>query len=197
MPVDPGTGTTAPSSSSRLHAPVPARFLSKIIGRPGQGTHTRGNWQSDRAVDIAVPVGTPIYAVEAGTIGERIGALDSGESALAGLRVNLEGASSNHYYAHLYSLVVHAGEQVQAGQLLGYSGTANGVAHLHYAAESIDPLDVLRGIATRVDTALGGPGATGSSSSSTAAGGAGCLPVLAAQVAAIAALVAGVVHFLA
>lgn len=193
MPADPTTGATPKG----LYAPVPRQYLSKIIGRPGQGTHTRGNWQSDNAVDLAVPVGTPIYAVEAGIIGDRIGALDSSESALAGLRVNLEGSRSNHYYAHLYSLAVHAGERVEAGQLLGYSGTANGVAHLHYAAESIDPLDVLRGIATRVDDALGGDSGTAAGTSSSTAAGAGCLPALLAQVAAIVGLAAAAAHFLA
>lgn len=180
-----------------LHAPVPAQFLSKIIGRPYQGTHTLGNWQSDRAVDIAVPVGTPVYAVEAGTIGSRIGALDSSDSAMAGLRVNLEGSSSNYYYAHLYSLAVHAGERVAAGQLLGYSGTANGVAHLHFAAESLDPLDVLKGVATRVDTALGGDGSGGTATGSSSTAGTGCLPAAIMQLAAVATIAAGILHYLA
>jgi hypothetical protein len=36
----------------------PLARRGKIIGTPYTGTHTLGNWQSDNAVDIAVPVGT-------------------------------------------------------------------------------------------------------------------------------------------
>lgn len=114
----------------------------KLIGSPNSGTHTLGNWQSDNAVDIAVPVGTPVYAVRDGVIGSRIGSLGKG-GRFAGLRLTLAGGGNAYYYAHLSKLVVKAGQKVRAGQLLGYSGSANGVAHLHFGVENGSPYDVV------------------------------------------------------
>jgi hypothetical protein len=85
-------------------------------------------------------VGTPIYAVADGKIGDRIGALPGNDPHLAGLRVNLAGNDGNaFYYAHLSKLAVQAGQTVHKGDLLGYSGSANGVAHLHFAVENGKP----------------------------------------------------------
>ena len=117
----------------------------RIIGTPGAGTHTRGNWQSDNAVDIAVPVGTPVYAVADGTIGPRIGSQGSNDPRLAGLRLTVMSAGNAFYYAHLSKLAVKAGERVKAGQLLGYSGKANGSAHLHFAVRKGTPGEAIRG----------------------------------------------------
>lgn len=112
----------------------------RIIGTPGVGTHDwnkwPNNWESDNALDIATPVGTPIYAITKGTIGDRIGPLGSASGRFGGERVNLkhdDGGAS--YYAHLSRIVVRAGQKVEAGTLLGYSGTANGVPHLHFAVK--------------------------------------------------------------
>lgn len=116
-----------------------------IIGTPYHGTHTLGNWQSDNAVDIAVPVGTPVYAVADGVIGSRIGSFDTKNPRFAGLRLTVVANGNSFYYAHLSKLAVKAGEHVSAGQLVGYSGSANGVAHLHFAVQKGTPGDVIRG----------------------------------------------------
>lgn len=120
----------------------PLGKTGKIIGTPNSGTHNLGNWQSDNAVDIAVPKGTPVYAVSDGVIGSRIGSLGKG-GRFAGLRVNLIGKGNAYYYAHLSKLAVHAGQHVRRGQLLGYSGVANGVAHLHFGVENGNPESLL------------------------------------------------------
>ena len=124
-------------------------YRRRIIGYPGQGTHsyTRAphNWQSDRAYDLAVPVGTPIVAVEAGTIGPRWGDLNSWNPALAGMRLSVENALNSIYYAHLSRLLKRPGVRVKAGDLLGYSGMANGVPHLHIATRVGPPSTVLLG----------------------------------------------------
>lgn len=111
------------------------------LGVPYQGTHTLyGNWESDNAVDMGTPVGTPVYAVQSGTIGSQIGSLGAGKTSnLEGLRVHLKTAGNEFYYAHLSRLAVKAGQRVQKGQLIGYSGAASGVGHLHIAAKSGDP----------------------------------------------------------
>jgi murein DD-endopeptidase MepM/ murein hydrolase activator NlpD len=129
----------------------PLGVLGSIIGRPYQGTHKPGattpaNWQSDNAVDVAVPVGTPVYAVAGGTIGPNVGAFSSSSPYLAGQRLTLETPGNAFYYAHLSKLAVRAGEKVNPGQLLGYSGAANGVAHLHFAQRTGDPVSTLAGL---------------------------------------------------
>lgn len=112
----------------------------KIIGTPFSGTHTLGNWESDRAADIAMPTGTPIYAVADGVIGSQIGPLTSSSSSrFAGNRVHLKIAGNELYYAHLSRLAVKAGQRVRKGQVIGYSGSANGVQHLHLGVQKGDP----------------------------------------------------------
>ncbi len=119
--------------------PVPLS-AGKIIGYPYQGSHTLyGNWQSDNAIDFAVPTGTPVYAVADGVIGPRIGPFASQDPHLTGSRVTLTGGGNSFYYAHLSQLSVKAGQRVKKGQLLGYSGAANGVEHLHFGIEHGNP----------------------------------------------------------
>jgi murein DD-endopeptidase MepM/ murein hydrolase activator NlpD len=116
-----------------------------VIGTPYQGTHAvafnkkggSNNWQSENAYDLAVPVGTPVYAVTSGTIGPNIG--PQGGGRFAGDRVSVVSSNNEFFYGHLSSLVVNAGQNVSAGQLIGYSGEADGVAHLHFASKNGDP----------------------------------------------------------
>ncbi len=109
----------------------------KLIGYPYQGTHAPGattapSWQSDNAVDIAMPVGTPVYALAAGVV-SGVG-FQSGTYTEGG-KLTLTGAQNAWWYGHLSKLAVSNGQKVKAGQLLGYSGEANGVAHLHLGQE--------------------------------------------------------------
>jgi len=119
-----------------------------LIGAPGQGTHSwtslPNNWQSDNAVDIKIPVGTPVLAVANGKIGSRIGPLSSTNPRMAGLRVYVETGKNDFYYAHLSKLVVQPGQTVHKGQVIGYTGSANGVAHLHFAQQKGDPRITVR-----------------------------------------------------
>jgi hypothetical protein len=101
------------------------------------------NLASDNAVDIAVPVGTPVYAVTDGMIGPQIGALDSTDPRMAGLRVHLNSPGVQFYYAHLSRIDVVPGQLVQAGQQLGLSGSANGAAHLHFAQDVGNPAETV------------------------------------------------------
>jgi Peptidase family M23 len=120
-----------------------------IIGCPfvPGSTHSAfvapNNLASDNAVDIAVPVGTPVYAVTAGVIGPQIGALESADPRMAGLRVHLNAPGVQFYYAHLSRIDVVAGQYVQAGQQLGLSGSANGAAHLHFAQDVGNPAETV------------------------------------------------------
>ena len=87
---------------------------------------------------MSVPVGTPVYAPFDGTIGTQYGSLGKG-GRFAGLRVHVQGKGNKWYGAHLSKLVAKPGQHVRAGQLIGYSGEANGVPHLHEALRKGDP----------------------------------------------------------
>lgn len=128
----------------------PLGVKGPLIGLPGQGTHSfsepPNNWESDNAVDISIPVGTPVYAISAGVIGESFGPLDSSNPRFAGLRLHLEVALPERewYYAHLSAFApgLSPGDHVTAGQRLGKSGSANGAPHLHLGAQNGSPLIV-------------------------------------------------------
>jgi murein DD-endopeptidase MepM/ murein hydrolase activator NlpD len=119
----------------------------KVIGTPYAGTHTLGNWESDRAIDVAVPVGTPVYSPLGGVIGSQFGSLGAGEgSRFAGLRLHVASPEEEWYGAHLsrFAPGIKPGRRVRPGQLLGYSGSASGVAHLHEALRRGDPYSLVR-----------------------------------------------------
>ena len=89
------------------------------------------NWQSIWAVDLGVPVGTPVYAVFPGRI---VTVHSGGSGRFAGIGVGLEsGRGLAAYYAHLSTVRIAPGQTVAAGQEIGTTGEANGVAHLHFA----------------------------------------------------------------
>lgn len=136
-----GGASTAPGYtpvSPNLRGLIPpVSGSTTIIGRPNQGTHTRGNWQSDNAVDFGAAMGAPVLAVETGTIGSSFGF-----SGIGGNRLTLLGASGNeYYYAHLqrYATGIHAGSIVRPGQVIGYvgdTGNARGTTpHLHFGVK--------------------------------------------------------------
>lgn len=122
-----------------------------LQGPGGSGTHHRdGVWEDWNAVDLGVPKGTAVYAVADGTIGPQFGLLPGGNNKgvgrFAGLRLHLVTHDNEWYYAHLSQIagpVIRPGAKVKSGDLLGWSGVANGVAHLHLAVKNGNPLDLL------------------------------------------------------
>lgn len=115
------------------------RAQTTVIQGPNQGTHNAKfnrlhhsyNWQSIYAVDLAVPYASPVYAVFSGTI---TNVSTGGTGRFAGISISLDsGHGRAAYYAHLSASSVVAGDMVVAGQLIGASGRANGVDHLHFA----------------------------------------------------------------
>jgi murein DD-endopeptidase MepM/ murein hydrolase activator NlpD len=119
----------------------PLAKLGKLIGFPHTGTHTLGNWQSDNAVDIAVPVGTPMVAMEDGVV-TKVTRHPQGAGRFAGDQITITAGGQSYFYAHGISSV-RPGQRVKAGQVLGTSGSANGVAHLHFAVMKGNPQTAL------------------------------------------------------
>ena len=99
-----------------------------------------GNWQSDNAWDLGVPVGTPVYAVDDGVVGPNVGVMSSRPSD--GARLTLNGSGNNYWYGHLSRIVVEPGQHVKRGELVGYSGASqNGVAHLHLGVQDLGGME--------------------------------------------------------
>lgn len=116
----------------------------------------QGTGNDHAGVDIFAPLGTPIYAVSSGYIqySERGHTHDYGKSEdtpnsvkiVMDTPIQYNGLTyTNAFYTHLSELVydVHDGEplsiHVNAGDLIGYSGCGNGVNHLHFSFEWVNP----------------------------------------------------------
>lgn len=109
--------------------PVSGYHVTSPFGvtRPG---HTHAG------VDLAVPVGTEVRAPAGGAI-----SFSGNDGPNAGNTIKLElGAGTQAVFMHLSEMLVHPGETVTAGQVIGRSGGARGAEgsgdstgpHLHY-----------------------------------------------------------------
>lgn len=141
---EPGTGLPGRRTRARGHAGVPSGRSptggrGKIIGVPYEGTHNLGNWQSDNAVDIAVPEGTKVRSTGSGKVVKVYGSYSGGKSRFDGVQVTIETPKGGRFYTHLSRASVKVGQRVKRGQVIGRSGSANGVPHLHFGVEKGDP----------------------------------------------------------
>ena len=134
------------TSSGTYDGSYPLGIQGTLGGGPNQGTHSQfGNWESDNAVDILVPVGTDVIAVDSGQI--RAGSSWShppDNSQTSGWEVPLWGDDGQaFFYQHLSKRYVSNGQHVSKGDVLGQSGEANSVEHLHFAVMNGSPYDYL------------------------------------------------------
>ncbi|WP_067467393.1 M23 family metallopeptidase [Nocardia amamiensis] len=120
---------------------------------PTRGVFTSGfgsRWGTfHNGIDIAAPIGTPIYAVADGTV------IDAGPAHGFGLWVRIRhDDGSITVYGHMYDFFVSVGERVPAGMQIarmGNRGDSTG-PHLHFevlvGGRHVDPLQwlALRGL---------------------------------------------------
>ncbi|MFC8043476.1 M23 family metallopeptidase [Nocardia sp. NPDC057353] len=131
-------------------APVPGSTPGSVIPGPGgivlpaRGLFTSGfgsRWGTmHQGIDIAGPIGSPIYAVANGTV------IDAGPAQGFGLWVRIrhdDGTIS--VYGHMYDFFVSVGERVPAGMQIariGNRGDSTG-PHLHFevieGGQHVDP----------------------------------------------------------
>ncbi len=97
---------------------------------PTQGILTQRYWSGHRAIDIANRTGTPIYAADDGYV------VLAGQATWGyGNQVLID--HGNGYmtrYAHLHTILVHAGQSVKKGQQIGTMGNTGRSTgpHLHF-----------------------------------------------------------------
>ena len=122
-------------------------WQSRGIGSPF-GTERDGGRRRHRGVDLFAPRGTPVLAAAAGRVW-RVGWDDLG-GRVVWQRDGAHGAWL--YYAHLDRQLVHFGQRVSAGDMIGLVGNTGNARttppHLHfgvYAPEAIDPTRLLPG----------------------------------------------------
>lgn len=125
--------------------PVKTSFIIPVDGRISSNFGLRRffNNQPRRphsGMDIAAPEGTPIKAMESGTV------IEAGNFFFSGNMVYLDhGQGLISLYAHMNSIDVKAGDLVKKGQVIGTVGQTGRVtgAHLHLAVmanqTTIDP----------------------------------------------------------
>jgi len=127
-------------ASIPLHWPLDMKgFVTR--GQVGGGVHD----ESHPGIDIAVPVGTPVRASGGGTV------TAAGYDPDYGLFVLLRHPSGYEtMYGHASRLLAAEGDQVDAGQVIGLSGSSgrSTAPHLHFEirrdGKSVDPLDLVK-----------------------------------------------------
>lgn len=140
------------------HFELPAQhFAWPVTGRISSPFGWRnisvGGNRQHGGIDLAVSAGTPVLAARAGVVTQ------AGWLGAYGYAVYLDHGDSETRYAHLSTVNVLPGEQVQQGALLGQVGSSGAATgpHLHFeirfAGVAVDPLPLLEsGAAQRAQT---------------------------------------------
>lgn len=147
--------TAGPTSTGGYALPVPPSLVDEAkLTAPH---HDYPAW------DIALPGGTPVYAMVAGTVVSAFtdGVYDAGGNR-CGSTITIAGNDGGHYiYCHLSTVAVASGQQVVAGDPIGLSGGQPGAPgagnttapHLHigirYDGRTVCPQPLLLAIALR------------------------------------------------
>ena len=144
-PATPAPGATGSVQVGGLTWVTPCNYV--LLTSPyGWRTHpVYGDWRFHYGVDLAGPLGTPIYATRSGVV------TTATYDASAGYYVTIDhqdGFSSK--YLHMTHYIVAPGQYVTAGETIGYmgsTGTSTG-SHLHfsilYNGSHVNPMDYIR-----------------------------------------------------
>ena len=119
-------------SGSRIAAPTVTEYAMASPVKGWVSMEWRG-YEGHAGMDIACPVGTPVYAAYAGTV-ERTGDFsDIGRSGDRNILIRNPDQEAQ-YYGHLEECLVKVGDRIRKGQLIGYSGARGNVTgpHLHF-----------------------------------------------------------------
>jgi murein DD-endopeptidase MepM/ murein hydrolase activator NlpD/prophage tail gpP-like protein len=134
----------------------PVRRPWKDLGGPAaHRARALGNWQSDNAVDLGKPAGSPVFACTDGVIsphGLGFGRSESSISTVFGYRLHLVSSETDNtfFYQHMSkNLQVKPGQHVVRGQIIGYvcnpHDFGSGVpSHVHFAAQHGNPEEMCK-----------------------------------------------------
>lgn len=105
-----------------------------------------GGLRAHKGIDLAAPVGTPIYATADGTVSR------ASWFSSYGLYISVEhGGKLQTRYAHLSKLNVAEGQRVQKGDIIGFVGSTGRSTgpHLHYEVrvdgQAVNPIPYMNG----------------------------------------------------
>lgn len=105
---------------------------------PVMGRITQDYWSGHRAIDIAVPTNSPVYASDGGYV-SFVGWTDVGYGYL--VRID-HGNGFETWYGHNTSFAVTLGESVTRGQVIAYSGSTGYSTgpHVHFEVRYLGAL---------------------------------------------------------
>lgn len=143
-------------------------YASGGLVRPVKGGRVTSGFGSSRGryphagIDLAVPVGTPVFASMAGRVSRAGWNAITGRSGI-GAFLDHEGGR-NTYYGHLSRLMVKVGDMVRKGQQIALSGNTGKSTgpHLHWetwtGGKPVNPAAYLTGAMLPEGGVGGGPG---------------------------------------
>ncbi|MDR0564131.1 MAG: M23 family metallopeptidase [Azoarcus sp.] len=136
-----GDAFAVPDKQYKYRLPFKKGLVVRVTQEPNGVLTTHRDALTRYAVDFAVPKDTPVLAARAGTV---IGVIDRFEKGrpdpklaeTTNLVSVIHSDGTFAQYAHLArnGVLVRPGEQVEAGQIIGYSGNTgfSGGPHLHF-----------------------------------------------------------------
>ena len=145
-PLTPGQEIIVPNVDLQVEEKKPSKTIAKKPSskgstsggsswmiKPVNGAYRSQGIHGYNAVDLAAPVGTPIYAAAGGTV--LIAKADGGWNGGYGNYVVIKHANgAQTLYAHMNTVSIGAGEKVSQGEQIGSvgnTGKSTG-AHLHF-----------------------------------------------------------------
>jgi murein DD-endopeptidase MepM/ murein hydrolase activator NlpD len=117
-------------SSTPALQPISNKDLIRLHTTFGMRLHPiLGYWREHKGLDLSAPAGAPVYATGDGFV--HMAYYSDTYGHVIYLR---HGFGYETRYAHLTKYIVHKGERVQRGQVIGYVGTTgqSEANHLHY-----------------------------------------------------------------
>ena len=131
---------TAPHSDAKWIRPLDTLRVTSPFGKRVHPITKRT--RTHNGVDFGANAGTPIYATRAGTV--TTAAYQAGGAGYY-VRIN-HGDGFGSIYMHMTNYIVHTGQKVEQGQVIGYVGSTglSTGAHLHfgvsYAGNYVNPM---------------------------------------------------------
>ena len=123
--------------------PTDGGVISSLYG--GRTGPINGGFDWHPGLDIAVDIGTPVYAAAMGTVD--MAGWNGGYGQFVKIR---HGNGYESAYGHMSGIAVSAGQQVRKGEIIGFVGSTGYSTgpHLHFEVfvdgENIDPLYMLK-----------------------------------------------------